>query len=155
MRKRKTGSIPGICSLSITPIPRNTRRIFRQNPNILRGLEAMMAANLKRVYEAGIPIALSTDAGNPGTLHGISIYDELEAMQQAGISPTDIIPMATRNGALAMERADDFGTLEVGKMADLIVLEKDPSMDASNFRSITHVMRGGLIRPVNVPFDKD
>jgi imidazolonepropionase-like amidohydrolase len=44
--------------------------------------------------------------------------------------------------------------LEVGKMADLIILEKDPSLDASNFRSITHVMRGGLLRPVNVPFEK-
>ncbi|MGB5316097.1 MAG: amidohydrolase family protein [Robiginitalea sp.] len=137
------------------PNPEKYEENIAAESEYIEGLEAMMAANLKRVYEAGIPIALSTDAGNPGTLHGISIYDELEAMQQAGISPSDIIPMATRNGALAMERAADFGTLEVGKMADLIVLEKDPSADASHFRSITHVMRAGLIRPVNVPFDKD
>jgi len=77
----------------------------------------------------------------------------MDAMQQAGISPADIIPMATRNGAMAMERAIDFGTLEVGKMTDLIVLEKDPSADASHFRSITHVMRAGLLRRVDVPFD--
>lgn len=117
-------------------------------------LTSMMYANLKRVYEAGITIALSTDAGNPGTLHGLSIYDELEAMQKAGIPSKDIIPMATKNGALAMRRANDFGTVEVGKMADLIVMEKDPSVDVTNFRSITHVMRGGLLRPVNVPFEK-
>lgn len=121
----------------------------------LDNLEAMMAANLKKVHEAGIPIALSTDAGNPGTIHGISIYDELEAMQQAGLSPSDIILMATRNGAMAMDRAADFGTLEVGKMADLIILEKDPSADASNFRSITHVMRGGVLRSVNEAFAKN
>jgi imidazolonepropionase-like amidohydrolase len=116
-------------------------------------LTTMMYANLKRVYEAGITIALSTDAGNPGTLHGLSIYDELEAMQSAGIPARDIISMATRNGALAMRRSEDFGSLEAGKIADLIILDKDPAVDVTNFRSITHVMRGGLLRPVNVPFD--
>lgn len=135
------------------PNPEQYEENLKRQSEYLNGLEAMMAANLKRVHEAGIPIALSTDAGNPGTIHGISIYDELEAMQEAGLSPADIIPMATRNGAMAMDRADDFGTLEVGKMADLIVLEKDPSADASNFRSITHVMRGGVLRPVDVPFN--
>jgi imidazolonepropionase-like amidohydrolase len=53
-----------------------------------------------------------------------------------------------------MRRLDDFGTLEPGKMADLIVLDKDPSADAAHFRSITHVMRGGLLRPVDVAFEK-
>ncbi|MDG1277848.1 MAG: amidohydrolase family protein [Algoriphagus sp.] len=89
-------------------------------------LKTNMYANLKLLYEAGIPIALSTDAGNPGTLHGLSIYDELEAMQAAGIPAKDLIPMATQNGAKTMRRLDDFGTLEVGKMADLIILDKDP-----------------------------
>ncbi|WP_175574461.1 amidohydrolase family protein [Algoriphagus marinus] len=117
-------------------------------------LKSIMYANLMLLYKAGVSIALSTDAGNPGTLHGLSIYDELEAMQKAGIPAKDLIQMATQNGAKAMRRSDDFGTLEVGKMADLIILDKDPSVDASNFRSITHVMRGGLLRPVNVPFEQ-
>jgi imidazolonepropionase-like amidohydrolase len=51
-----------------------------------------------------------------------------------------------------MDRFNDFGTLENGKMADLIVLDKDPSKDITNMRSISHVMRGGLLRPVNEPF---
>jgi imidazolonepropionase-like amidohydrolase len=53
---------------------------------------------------------------------------------------------------MAMERLNDFGTLEMGKMGDLIVLDSDPSTDISNMRSITHVMRGGFLRPVNEPF---
>lgn len=114
--------------------------------------EETMAENIRRVYEAGIPIAVSTDAGNPGTLHGISIYDEMEAMQRAGIPAAEILVMGTRNGAVAMEREDDFGTLEAGKMADLIILEQDPAEDIRHMRSITHVMRGGLLRPVNQPF---
>ncbi|MCB7481561.1 amidohydrolase family protein [Christiangramia sediminis] len=107
-----------------------------------------MLANLKKVYDEGGTIVVGTDAGNPGTLHGISYYNEIEAMQEAGIPPSDLIVMATRNGALAMERLDDFGTLEAGKIADLIVLEKDPSANISNLRSISHVMRKGILRNV-------
>jgi len=111
--------------------------------------DTIMAINLKKLFDAGILIAVGTDAGNPGTLHGISIFDELESMQETGIPASELIVMATRNGAMAMERDDDFGTLEKGKMADLIILEKDPSQNISHMRSITHVMRGGLLRTVN------
>lgn len=104
--------------------------------------------NLKKVYDAGITIAVGTDAGNPGTLHGPSIYEEMEAMQEAGIPAKDLIVMATRNGALAMERLDDFGTLESGKFANLIMLDEDPSVDISNMRSITHTMIKGALNKV-------
>lgn len=104
------------------------------------------ATNLMKVYEAGIPIVVGTDAGNPGTLHGPSIYEEMEAMQQAGIPPQDLIVMATRNGAMAMERGDDFGTLEAGKFANLIILDENPSADIANMRSISRTMiKGKLI----------
>lgn len=103
-------------------------------------------ANLKAVYDAGIPIAVGTDAGNPGTLHGPSIFDEMEAMQQAGIPAEDLIVMATRNGADAMRRLDDFGTLEEGKLANLVVVNEDPSADIANMRSREQVMiKGNLL----------
>jgi len=114
--------------------------------------DSVMAMNLKKLYEAGALIAVGTDAGNPGTLPGISIYDEMEKMQAAGIPAKDLIIMATRNGAMAMERSEDFGTLEKGKMADLVILEADPSEDISNMRTITHVMRGGKLLPVAEKF---
>lgn len=104
--------------------------------------------NLKKIYDAGIPIAVGTDAGNPGTLHGVSIYEELEAMQRAGIPAEDLIVMATQNGAKAMQRDEDIGTLETGKIADLIVLDEDPSEDISNIRTIEEVMRMGKIKKV-------
>ncbi len=121
--------------------------------SIIGGYETNMAINLKKAHEAGITIAVATDAGNPGTYHGLSIYDEMIAMQAAGIPALDIITMATQNGALAMKRSDDFGTLTKGKMADLILLTQDPSADIAHVKSITHVMRGGLLRPVNKPFE--
>ena len=107
---------------------------------------AIMNENLRRVHEAGVTIATATDAGNPLTLHGPSIYNEMEAMQDAGIDAPDIVVMSTRNGAVAMNRLDDFGTLEAGKIADLIVLEQDPNEDVRAFRSLTHVMRAGVLR---------
>lgn len=105
--------------------------------------------NLMRVFRAGASIVTSTDAGNPLTVHGPSIYAEMEAMASAGLSPREILVMSTRNGADAMGRLDDFGTLEAGKLADLIVLEDDPSESVSAYRSITQVMRAGELRPVS------
>jgi len=107
--------------------------------------QAIMFDNLRRVFEAGLVIATATDAGNPLTLHGPSIYSEMEAMQAAGIPAPDIVLMSTRNGASAMGRLDDFGTLEAGKIANLIVLEQNPNENTQAFRSLTHVMRAGVL----------
>ncbi|MDH3223264.1 MAG: amidohydrolase family protein [Gemmatimonadota bacterium] len=107
---------------------------------------AVMAENIRRVHESGARVATATDAGNPMTLHGPSIYNEMEAMQSAGIPAHDIVVMSTRNGAIAMNRLEDFGTLDPGKIADLLILEEDPTADVAAFRSLTHVMRAGVLR---------
>ena len=91
------------------------------------------AANLKKVKGAGIPIAMGTDAGNPGTLHGPSVYAEMEAMQAAGMTPMEVLVASTRGGARAMGR-DDVGTLEKGKRADFVLVGADPLADAANLR---------------------
>ena len=106
---------------------------------------AVMAGNLRRVHAAGVTVATATDAGNPLTLHGPSINQEMEAMQAAGIPAADVIVMSTRNGARAMGRLADFGTIEAGRMADLLVLAEDPRSNVRAFRSVTHVMRGGWL----------
>jgi imidazolonepropionase-like amidohydrolase len=106
-------------------------------------------ANLKKLHDSGVKVVVGTDAGNPGTLHGVSIYEEMEAMQSAGISPEDMIVIATKNGAESMRRGDDFGTLEKGKIANLIILDSDPSKDISNMRSITHTMIKGTLMKVD------
>jgi len=104
--------------------------------------------NLRRVHRAGIPIAMGTDAGNPGTFHGPSIYRELEAMQAAGIESSELLVMATQNGAKAMGR-DDIGVLATGKVADLIVVSGNPFEDIAHLRSLTHVMRAGTLYAID------
>ena len=108
--------------------------------------QAIVMRNLVSVREAGGRIALGTDAGNPLTLHGPGVLRELEAMQSAGLTPAEIIQAATSGGAHAMGLEHAIGSLEAGKLADLIVLEDDPRTDVRNFRSLTLVMRNGVLR---------
>ena len=122
----------------------NVEYVYQRMERVGRG-RFVMAENLRRVHAAGITVATSTDAGNPLTLHGPSIYSEMEAMQEAGLSPADVVTMSTRNGAYAMGRLRDFGTLEAGKIADLLILREDPTTDVGAFRTVTHVMRAGVM----------
>jgi imidazolonepropionase-like amidohydrolase len=110
--------------------------------------ERTAAANLKKVLDAGIPIAMGTDAGNPLTLHGPSIYPEMEAMQAAGLTPMQVLVASTRGGALAMGRDKEIGTVEKGKLADLLIVGADPTADVANLRKIRYVVRGGVMRPI-------
>ena len=109
---------------------------------------AVMSRNLKAVAEAGIPIAMGTDAGNPLTLHGPSVYAEMEAMQAAGLTPMQVLVASTQGGALAMGRQEALGTLAPGRAADLLVLGADPAADIRNMRKALQVMRAGVLRTV-------
>jgi len=99
-------------------------------------------ANLKRVHDAGIPVVMGTDAGNPLTLHGASVFMELEAMQAAGLTPMDVLVAATRTGARAMG-LDSVGTVTAGAVADLVVLDADPVANIANVRRVVLVARRG------------
>jgi imidazolonepropionase-like amidohydrolase len=106
---------------------------------------AVADANLRRVRDAGIPIAMGTDAGNPGTLHGPSVHAEMEAMQAAGLTPMQVLVASTSVAARAMGR-DDVGTVAKGKRADFLLVGADPLLDASNLRKVNAVVRGGVLR---------
>jgi imidazolonepropionase-like amidohydrolase len=103
----------------------------------------IMEANLVKLHEAGALIAMGTDAGNPLTVAGPSVYAEMEAMQAAGMPPGAVITAATRNSAIAMGIEDKTGTIESGQVADLLVLAGDPTADVANFRRLEAVVRGG------------
>lgn len=104
-----------------------------------------MDENLVAVHRAGIPVAMGTDAGNPLTLHGPSVYAELEAMEAAGMSPAEVLVAATLGGARAMGLEEEIGTLEEGKAADLLVLRADPTASTSAWRDLRWVVRGGTL----------
>jgi len=96
---------------------------------------------LKRLIAAKARIAMGTDAGTLANFHGTS-YREVEAMVEVGMTPTDAIVASTRNPALAYGRSE-LGTVEVGKLADVIVVEGDPLADIRNLRNVVKVFKGG------------
>ena len=102
-------------------------------------------ANLRRLQAAGVAIAAGSDAGNIGTLHGPALHRELELMAEAGLTPMEIIVAATHGGARVMGRESEFGTIEAGKLADLVVLDADPLADIRNTRRIYRVVKGGVV----------
>jgi imidazolonepropionase-like amidohydrolase len=103
------------------------------------------AANLKRLAAAGVAIAAGTDAGNIGTLHGPSIFRELRLMADAGLTPAQVLAAATAGGARVMGRENDLGTVAPGKLADLLILDRDPLADVGNLEAIHRVIKGGRV----------
>ncbi|HET7363506.1 MAG TPA: amidohydrolase family protein, partial [Burkholderiales bacterium] len=101
--------------------------------------------NLQAVWGAGIPVAMGTDAGNIGTLHGPSVFRELGLMVQAGLTPLQALRAATVNGAKAMGMERDLGTLARGKLADVLILNADPLADVQNLSRIHRVVKDGQL----------
>ncbi|HJU66968.1 MAG TPA: amidohydrolase family protein [Gemmatimonadaceae bacterium] len=109
-------------------------------------LFATTARNVRRMHTAGIPIAVGTDAGNPGTAHGPSLYREMEALQSAaGMTAADVFSSVTIVAARAMGRATEVGSVEAGKLADLVIVDGNPVADIANLRRVRLVMKGGAL----------
>jgi len=100
--------------------------------------------NLKKLSDAGIPIVMGTDAGNIGTLHGPSVFREMRLMQDAGLTPLQVLRSATVGGAMAMGRSD-LGEIAPGKRADLVLLDADPLADVGNLSRASTVIKGGVV----------
>jgi imidazolonepropionase-like amidohydrolase len=106
---------------------------------------AIAFANLRRLSAAGVRIAAGTDAGNIGTLHGPSIYRELRLMVDAGMTPAQVLSAATLGGARVMGREEDLGTLAAGKLADLLLLDGDPTADLGVLERPREIVKGGRV----------
>ncbi len=105
------------------------------------------AQSLKMAYEAGVPIAMGSDVGTPLNVHGENAL-EVYWMEQAGLSKMDALVAATGNAAKALGWDAWLGTLEAGKVADLIVHEKNPLEDLrmlADKESLRLVMKHGEV----------
>lgn len=96
--------------------------------------------NIRKVVAAGGVAALGTDQTS-----GPATHREMELLAQAGIAPLQIIKIATLNGAVFLGKADTMGSVEPTKIADLLLLNADPSVDINNAKSIALVMKAGKI----------
>jgi len=105
--------------------------------NIIRGI--------REAHRSGVKIALGTDAGFLFNFPGYSSHLEMELLAKAGLSPMEVIVSATRKGAEMLGADDLFGTIEVGKCADLIILNANPLDDIRNTRTIEGVIKDGRL----------
>jgi len=122
-------------------VPLVPARIAQISPERIK----VILENLKRMQDAGAIVAAGTDAGNIGTLHGPSLHREFELMAEAGLTPMQILVAATRNAARVFAREPETGTLEPGKLADLVILDADPLAYIRNTRKIRTVIKGGQV----------
>ena len=106
-------------------------------------LPAQAAANLRRAWDAGITVVMGTDAGNIGTLHGPSVFREMERMTLAGLTPLQVMRAATSNGAKAMGLDGQSGRIAPGWLADLVVVEANPLERITDLSRTVWVMRNG------------
>jgi imidazolonepropionase-like amidohydrolase len=99
--------------------------------------------NLRRLSDAGVPIAMGTDTGPRGRFQGYFELMELEQMVSAGLTPRQALTAATRGAARCMRLDRDLGTIEPGKWADLVVLDANPLDDIANAKRIASVWIAG------------
>lgn len=110
--------------------------------------DSTILTNLKIAQQAGVLVAAGTDAGNIGTQHASSFFDELLAMKQAGLSNWEILKSATVNVARGFGKDKEVGSIEPGKIADLLLIDKNPVDDLNALTSInTVIRRGNLLSP--------
>lgn len=124
-------------------LPERVAKAIEKPPEVKPSQVAL--DNLRTVWNAGIPVAMGTDAGNIGTLHGPSVFREMELMALAGLTPLQVLRAATVNGARAMRMERDLGSVERGKLADFVLLEADPTESVANLSRTWRVVKGGRL----------
>jgi imidazolonepropionase-like amidohydrolase len=112
-------------------------------PDAAQRLVELRRELTKALHDAGAPIALGSDAPQFFNVPGFSIHPEMEMMVGSGLTPYEVLVTGTRNPAILLGTPDDFGTIEVGRRADLILLEANPLEDIANVRRRAGVMVRG------------
>ncbi|MCH8959244.1 MAG: amidohydrolase family protein [Proteobacteria bacterium] len=112
-----------------------------ENQN-LENLDQFLDA-VRGLHDAGVMLVAGTDPPNAGVMHGISMHRELELLVQAGLSPVEALSAATANAADAFALADR-GRIAVGLLADLVLIDGDPTRDITDSRQIARVWRNGV-----------
>jgi len=95
------------------------------------------------MHRAGVEFLAGTDTPNPYCFPGFSLHDELARLVEAGLSPMEALQTATLNPARYFDRLQDVGTVQPGKLADLVLLNANPLQDIHNTTNICAVVANG------------
>jgi imidazolonepropionase-like amidohydrolase len=97
------------------------------------------------LFRAGVPLLAGTDVPEPYCPPGFALHQELELLVESGLTTTAALQAATINNARALKQDDQLGSIAAGKLADLVILDADPTADIRNTRKIAQVIRGGIV----------
>ena len=113
--------------------------------NNRKELQRFFAELAKKMNDAGVSLLAGSDSGafNSYTYPGISLHKEMEAMVAAGMSPLQALRNSAYNGAHFLKKETDYGTLEEGKIADVVLLNTNPLTSISNTQDIYAVIKSG------------
>jgi imidazolonepropionase-like amidohydrolase len=119
--------------------------VYQEMQSVLRPLVPLYSANARLLNEAGVLLLAATDVGIPALIPGISLHEELELLVEAGLTPLEVLRTATLNPARVLGQADSLGSIEVGKLADLVLLDANPLADIRNTQRIRAVVADGQL----------
>jgi hypothetical protein len=106
-------------------------------------LYELASRHVGQAHEAGVEILLGTDAGDTYIFPGFAVHDELQEFVRAGIPPADALRIATLGAARFSGLDSEFGSIEVGKAGDILLLESNPLLDIGATRQINALMFSG------------
>lgn len=117
--------------------PEAMRQTFHREYDLQRRL-------LKIFDEEGVQLATGTDSTGAGwVIPGVALHQEFDELASAGLAPLRVLQMATLNGADMLGTTTTMGTVEVGKVADLVLLDADPTASVDNLHTVSGVVRAG------------
>jgi imidazolonepropionase-like amidohydrolase len=122
------------------PVKPQTRELRRKEFRKYQDLTGLL-------YRTGVPLLAGTDTAEPYVPPGFSLHQELELLVDSGLTPAAALQAATINNARALKKSEELGSIDEGKMADIVILNANPLEDIKNTRNIYMVIKGGAIVP--------
>jgi imidazolonepropionase-like amidohydrolase len=117
------------------------RSYFSSTPRQMR----LAREGARQFVDAGAVMAMGTDTGSPLNFHRESAWREISALVDVGMTPAQAISASTKVAAQVIRRGDDLGTIEPGKLADIIVVDGNPLFDINALAQVTDVIKDGII----------
>jgi imidazolonepropionase-like amidohydrolase len=146
MKKHGTYLVPTIC---VSSAMLNDKRVSATMPKHIHdrytGLREMRIANISLAHKLGVKIAMGTDVGTPGNHAGDNMQEPIMMVNDCKLSPAEAIYASAWNPACLLGREESLGSIEAGKIADIIAVAENPLENFEIMRSVNFVMKDGQV----------